>query len=148
MIFRGNAIWHLRENPANTTNLYIKLNSFNCDPLGEDPYSEDVRKRTLASLSQSDDALKRFIPLLGRRVDYVHRQHSRQWDETMEVVFWGDRTLPVSPDEFELLQHLSWKNTVGAIVMIADSRDAGTRLAAVRRLASHGAIDLFEPGRN
>ena len=38
-IFRGNAMWHLREHGAGTTVLYLKLNTYNCDTLGEDPYS-------------------------------------------------------------------------------------------------------------
>jgi hypothetical protein len=37
VMFRGNAIWHLRSHPAGTTMLYLKLNTFNSDPLGEDP---------------------------------------------------------------------------------------------------------------
>jgi hypothetical protein len=146
MIFRGNAIWHLRENPANTTNLYLKLNAFNCDPLGEDPHTEAVRKRTLASMNVSDEAFKSLVPLLGRRVDYVHRQMSRQWEETAEVVFWGDRTLPVSENEFEALKHLDWNNTVGAVLKKLNGQDERGGFAAIRRLASHGAIDLFESG--
>lgn len=148
MIFRGNAIWHLRENPANTTNLYLKLNAFNCDPLGEDLHTEAVRKRTLAALNASDDALRNFVPLLGRRVDYVHRQVSRQWEETAEVVFWGDRTLPVNENEFEALKHLDWDNNVGAVLKNIHGKDERAGLAAIRRLASHGAIDLFESGMN
>jgi hypothetical protein len=145
MIFLGNAIWHLRENAANTTNLYLKLNAFNCDPLGEDPCTEEVRERTLAALSMHDDALKSFVPLLGRRVDYVHRFLSRQWDETLEVVFWGDRTLPVTPMEFEVLKHLGWDTSVGAVIEKLDGADERDRVAAIRRLALHGAIDLFAP---
>jgi hypothetical protein len=34
IIFRGHKFWHLRSNPALTTMLYLKLNAFNCDPLG------------------------------------------------------------------------------------------------------------------
>jgi hypothetical protein len=40
VMFRGNAIWHLRSHPAGTTMLYLKLNTFNSDPLGEDPRHE------------------------------------------------------------------------------------------------------------
>ncbi len=141
MIFRGNAIWHLRENPANTTNLYLKLNSFNCDPLGEDPHTEEVRKQTLEALHQPNEALKRRVPMLGRRVDYVHRFVSRQWEETMEVVFWGDRTLPLHTSEFELLKYLDWNNDVSAVIQKANGQEDG--ITSVRRLAAHGAIDLF-----
>ncbi len=141
MIFRGNAIWHLRENPANTTNLYLKLNSFNCDPLGEDPYTEAVRKRTLATLNNPDDRLSNSVPLLGRRVDYLHRQLNRQGDEMTEVVFWGDRTLPVSEQEFQTLKLLGWNKTVSTV--LPKSNGNGVGLGSIRRLALHGAIDLF-----
>lgn len=143
MIFRGNAIWHLREHPANTTNLYLKLNSFNCDPLGEDPHTEDVRKKTLDALTKSDDELKNMVPLLGRRVDFVHSFASRQWVETTEVVFWGGRTLPISEMEFGLLKHFGWNASLSAVVKKANGTDGCAQLAAIRQLASHGAIDLF-----
>ncbi len=148
VIFRGNAVWHLRENPANTTNLYLKLNAFNCDPLGEDPYTGAVRKQTLALLNGSDETLKNSVPLLGRRVDYVHRQVSRQWDETTEVVFWGDRTLPVGENEFEALKHLDWNNTVAGVVQRMNGKGEEGGIRAIRRLASLGAIDLFTPAKN
>ncbi len=148
VIFRGNAVWHLRENPAKTTNLYLKLNAFNCDPLGEDPYTETVRQQTLALLNASDETLKHSVPLLGRRVDYVHRQLSRQWDETTEVVFWGDRTLPVGENEFEALKHLDWNNTVATVIQKMNGKGELSGIKAIRRLASLGAIDLFQPGKN
>ncbi len=148
VIFRGNAVWHLRENPANTTNLYLKLNSFNCDPLGEDPYTEIVRQQTLSLLKASDETLKQSVPLLGRRVDYVHRQLSRQWDETTEVVFWGDRTLPVGDSEFEALKHLDWNNNVGGVIQKMNGKGEAHGIQAIRRLASLGAVDLFQPVKN
>lgn len=140
MIFRGNAIWHLRENPANTTNLYLKLNAFNCDPLGEDPHTETVRRQTLAGLSLPDKKLKKMIPMLGRRVDYVHRQMSRDWEEIKEVVFWGDRTVHLAREEFQLLKKLGWEHTVKDLLQ----KTNGAGCAPVRRLAEAGVIDLFE----
>jgi hypothetical protein len=47
VMFRGNAIWHLRSYPAGTTMLYLKLNTFNSDPLGEDPRHEYDRSASL-----------------------------------------------------------------------------------------------------
>jgi hypothetical protein len=140
MIFRGNAIWHLRENPANTTNLYLKLNAFNCDPLGEDPHTEAMRARTLAAVQLPDKKLNKMIPMLGRRVDYVHRQMSRDWKETREVVFWGDRTFPLTRDEFRLLKNLGWKTTVKDLLQ----KTNGEGSTALRRLAAEGVVDLFE----
>src|SRR5262249_9177152 len=44
IVFRGHKIWHLRANPALTTMLYFKMNSFHCDPLGEDRKTEAFKK--------------------------------------------------------------------------------------------------------
>ncbi len=41
VMFRGHKIWHMRWNAAGSTLLYLKLNTFNCDPLGEDPRYQD-----------------------------------------------------------------------------------------------------------
>ncbi|MBI5470767.1 MAG: hypothetical protein HY961_00335 [Ignavibacteriae bacterium] len=144
MIFRGNSIWHLRENPANTTNLYLKLNSFNCDPLGEDPYTTQVRTQTLALLRSPDEILKRLIPLVGRRVDYFNQQLSRDWQPAHEVVFWGERALKLNPYEMNALKVLEWNKTVGNVLSIVNGTSESTGLATIRRLASEGVIDLFE----
>ncbi len=42
VMFRGHKIWHMRWNAAGSTLLYLKLNTFDCDPLGEDPRSSDL----------------------------------------------------------------------------------------------------------
>lgn len=37
VMFQGNSTWHLRRNSAGSVNLYIKVNEYGSDPLGEDP---------------------------------------------------------------------------------------------------------------
>lgn len=37
VMFQGHSTWHLRRNSAGSINLYIKVNEFGSDPLGEDP---------------------------------------------------------------------------------------------------------------
>jgi hypothetical protein len=34
-MFRGHRTWHLRENSAGAVNLYVKVNDYGADPLGE-----------------------------------------------------------------------------------------------------------------
>ena len=145
VIFRGNSIWHLRENPASTTNLYLKLNSFNCDPLGEDPHTAGVRSRTLALLENPDETLKSLVPLVGRRVDYFTQHFSRDWQPAHEVVFWGERALKVNAYEMNALKTLDWKKSVGNVLSIVNGKSEAEGLSAIRRLASEGVIDLFEP---
>jgi hypothetical protein len=144
MIFRGNSIWHLRENPANTTNLYLKLNSFNCDPLGEDPFTSGVRNQTLALLRSPDEILKRLIPLVGRRVDYYTQHLSRDWQPAQEVIFWGERALKVSKYEMDALKVLDWNKDVSRVLSLVNGTNESAGLAVIRRMASEGVIDLFE----
>jgi hypothetical protein len=40
LAFPGSTVWHLRRNPAGAVILYLKMNDFGCDPLGEDPGTE------------------------------------------------------------------------------------------------------------
>jgi hypothetical protein len=141
IMFRGHKIRHLRSNPANTTMLYLKLNTFNCDPLGEDRRTEEVREATLAAAAADDEQLSTLVPLIGRRVDYVHRRYSREWEERIGVVLWGEKHFTIDEDELALLQAIDGERTVGALV---GDRANGTaeRLEQVRRLARRGVIDL------
>ena len=43
VMFQGNSTWHLRRNSAGSVNLYIKVNEYGSDPLGEDPRHAAVR---------------------------------------------------------------------------------------------------------
>jgi hypothetical protein len=147
MIFRGNAIWHLRSNAANTTNLYLKLNAFNCDPLGEDPTTSECRRKTLEALGMRDEVLETFIPLIGRRVDYVHRQYTRQWDEVVGVVLWGERHFTIDEEEFDALKAMDGSRNVGSVIArLNGSRKRSDCLAKIRYLAKRGVIDLVRNG--
>jgi hypothetical protein len=146
IMFRGHSIWHLRANPANTTMLYLKLNTFNCDPLGEDPATPETRKRTQLAAAAPDEQFERLIPLIGRRVDYIHRHYNRNWVEVPGVVLWGEKHFSI--DEFELnaLRAMDGKRTVGAVIAAVDGRSSKSdALRKFRRLALRGVIDLLSP---
>ena len=143
-MFRGNAIWHLRSKPAGTTMLCFKMNAFNCDPLGEDPLTDEFRKRTHELLSLSDSELERTIPLVGRRVDYLHRRYTREWHEVFGVVLWGDRHLTIDEAELRGLQAIDGRHTVRVVVQhMTSAADRETALTKIRRLAALGVIDLL-----
>jgi hypothetical protein len=143
VMFRGNAFWHLRENPAGTRNLYLKLNAFNCDPLGEDPTTADVADRTRSASANGSDTLGGLVPAIARRIDYIHRQYTREWDEAIEAVFWGKGNVMLSEDEFRLLRQLDGRRDVAAL-----SRELGADLRpTIRRLATLGVVDLFSAPR-
>jgi hypothetical protein len=146
IMFRGHSIWHLRANPANTTMLYLKLNTFNCDPLGEDPATPGTRTRSQAAAAAPDEQLERMIPVIGRRVDYLHRHFNRNWEEVPGVVLWGEKHFSI--DEFELssLRAMDGKRTVASVIAAVDGRaDKQVVLKKFRRLALRGVIDLLGP---
>jgi hypothetical protein len=144
VMFRGNAMWHLRENSANTTMVYLKLNAFNCDPLGEDPSTEACSQRTRTLLAAPDGELQEAIPLMGRRVDYVHRRYNRDWREVIGVVLWGGRHVTIDEDELRALQAMDGQRSVGAIIQkIGNVSNGVSGLDKIRRLAACGIVDLL-----
>jgi hypothetical protein len=143
IVFRGNCIWHLRSRPAGTVMLYLKLNSFNCDPLGEDPTTAKVPQRTAALLERPDGDLEHLIPLLGRRVDYIHRRYNRDWKEVPGVVLWGARHFTLDEDELRALQAIDGRRTVGDLIDVMGSRTTReARTDRIRYLAARGILDL------
>jgi hypothetical protein len=143
IIFRGHKFWHLRRNPALTTMLYLKLNAFNCDPLGEDPRTPEFRKRTEQAVELADALLEKALPLIGRRVDYFHKHYTRDWREVPGVVLWGEKHFSIDEEEMRALKAIDGNRDVAAITAaMGESSDRAAKLAKVRRLARRGVIDL------
>jgi hypothetical protein len=144
IIFRGHKFWHLRANPALTTMLYFKMNSFNCDPLGEDPRTPVMREKTQQAIDAKVEEIERMVPLIGRRVDFFHRHYNRNWEEVPGVVLWGEKHFTLDEDEFQMLKGVDGKKSVGALLDAIDgaaARDA--TIEKVKRLARRGVIDLI-----
>jgi hypothetical protein len=142
IMFRGSAMWHLRRRSAGTVNIYVKLNDFGSDPLGEDPSTPVRRRATLALAEQGDAPLAAATVTLGRRFDSVARQYRREgWPERLFAGVWGQPPFPVSEPEVALLQAASGIRSVGDLLAAVP----GAGPAAVRRLARRGALDLLAP---
>jgi hypothetical protein len=143
-IFRGNAMWHLREHGAGTTVLYLKLNTYNCDTLGEDPHSSAMRQQTLSMAGSSPSIWTASIPVIARRVDYIHRRYNRDWSELFGVVLYGQSHATVTESEFEALRMMDGHRTVAEISrqMGQSSVDEDVR-EAIRQLALRGIVDLL-----
>ena len=148
ILFRGHAIWHLRERPANTVMLYLKLNAYHCDPLGEDARTPELRRHTEALLRATDAELADAIPILGRRVDYIHRRFTRDWHEVVGVVLYGEKHFTIDEIELQALRMMDGRQSVRAILKGLGERcgqSPGCEL--IRRLAARGVIDLL-PAQN
>jgi hypothetical protein len=139
--FRGSAVWHRRIRSAGTVNLYLKVNEFGSDPLGEDPRSLDRRARTESALAASAGTaggLSRFVPVLSRRLEWfgVHHGHGGFCQPMAKV--WEREAIPVSQEELSLLRSLAGPSDTPA------SRSGVPELeASLRRLARRGVIDLL-----
>ena len=136
MMFHGARMWHFRRNPANAVNLYLKLNDFGCDPLGEDPLTPERREQTLAALASANGNLDGLVPVLGRRYDGVARQYTRDWQEVVHARVFDQAPTMLSDQELALLERIDGRRTVGETA----GGDAGR--AAVVRLAEAGVLDL------
>jgi hypothetical protein len=143
-IFRGNAVWHLREHGAGTTVLYLKLNTYNCDTLGEDPHSSALRQHTLSLADSSPSSCMASIPVIARRVDYIHRRYNRDWSELFGVVIYGQPHATITETEFEALRSMDGRRTVAEISwqMGHPGKDEDVR-EAIRQLALRGIVDLL-----
>jgi hypothetical protein len=145
MMFGGSALWHLRRRPAGAMNLYLKLNDFNSDPLGEDPSTPARRSNTLAALEGGDGELDDLRIMLGRRMDGVTRFYARNGDEILQADIWGEDPLRVTETQFAAIKAVNGRQTFGSLVQELAAH--GGDLAAVRsdllRLAERGVFDLI-----
>jgi hypothetical protein len=139
MVFPGNAMWHVRRRPARAVNLYLKVNDFNCDPLGEDPTTDERRRATLDALAGADGRVDRLVPVLSRRLDTTSREYTRDWHETVQARLWDEGPVILDEPEFELLRSIDGRRTVAELAN-------GAQQATLLRLAERGVVDLVSSG--
>ncbi len=135
VMFPGSAVWHLRRFAANATNLYLKMNDFNSDPLGEDPSTGPRMQRTQKLVASANGNLPGLRPMLARRLDVVARQRSRDGQEVLHAHLWDQLPVVLSQDEWDVLHAVDGRRTV------AEIGSNGTH-DAIRRLAQRGVIEL------
>ena len=85
-----------------------------------------------------------MVPLLGRRVDYIHRRYNRDWKEVLGVVLWGERHFTIDPDELRALQAVDGRRSVREVIeAMGPGYSPEVRTAKVRALAARGIVDLL-----
>ena len=143
-IFRGSAMWHLREHGAGTTVLYLKLNTYNCDTLGEDPHSCDIREQTLSIVNASASTWRAAIPVIARRVDYIHRRYNRDWNELFGAIIYGKPHATISEAEFTALRAMDGQRSVSDIASDIERSSKYCEIdEAIRKLVRRGIVDLL-----
>jgi hypothetical protein len=148
LVFPGRSMWHKRRNPANTVNLYLKFNDFGSDPLGEDPFTDEIRERTMAVLANGVQ-LETLVPLPGRRLDTVTRQYTREWGELLQANVWERVPLTLSEAEFELLRRADGRRRLEELApQLPGANGHETLEHWVRRLAGNSAIELVAGARD
>jgi len=137
VMFPGSSMWHLRRDAARAVNLYLKMNDFGSDPLGEDPATRQRLESTRAALNDGD--LGQRIPVPARRLDTVTRQYTRDgWSEIVQASVWDRDPVTLSLEQFDLLRRLDGRRSVRDL-----AGDEAAVEATVRRLADRGVLDLL-----
>jgi hypothetical protein len=146
VMFHGSDTWHLRRNAANALNLYLKFNDFGLDPLGEDPFTEDRRQRTLAAVGAGAESLRSLVPVLSRRLDTVSRTATRDgWQEVLEARVFGEEPVGLTELQHAAVTTLNGSETVAAVAeRVAGGGDSADAVAQIARLAELGVLDLVD----
>jgi len=151
IVFAGSSTWHLRRNSARAVNMYLKVNDFNSDPLGEDPTTEQRRRETveLIQTPAATNGLRTAVPALARRLDTVTRQLTRNdWEEVVQANVWNERPVSLSEADLAVLRAIDGRTPVATVIdrVSGDGVEASTLEASIRRLADRGVIDLLPSG--
>jgi hypothetical protein len=148
VMFHGNNTWHLRRNAANALNLYLKFNDYGLDPLGEDPFTEGRRARTVAAVGSGADTLGSLFPVLSRRLDTVARTATRDgWRDVLEARVFGEEPVGLTDLQHEAVTTLDGSETLAELA--ARLGEPGDAAAQIARLAELGVLDLVDaPIRN
>jgi len=144
VMFEGSAIWHVRHNASNARNLYLKLNDFNSDPLGEDPFTAPRREKTMELVQNGNGAIATAKPVLARKFESVTEQYSRLWDHTRVAEVWDSGPVPLEDVDLKVLQNLNGQSVQGIAEQVsAEGVSADQVQASVRKLAERGVLDLL-----
>jgi hypothetical protein len=147
VMFPGSTKWHLRRRAANAVNLYLKFNDFGCDPLGEDPHTEQIRAASAQAAKSAGDRAGSLVPVLARQFDTVSRTYTRAgWSEVLEARVFGQDPFGVTAQQYAAIQAVDGQKTIDEL---AAQVATGTDTAAVRgqlvRLIELGALDVAAP---
>jgi hypothetical protein len=146
VMFPGSTTWHLRRRAANALNLYLKFNDFGLDPLGEDPFTEGRRARTLAAVEAGAESLRSLVPVLSRRLDTVSRTATRDgWRDVLEARVFGEEPVGLTELQHRALTTLDGSETVAALAArTTGGGDAEDAIRQIARLAELGVLDLVD----
>jgi hypothetical protein len=144
VVFPGSSTWHLRRRSAGAVNVYLKVNDFGCDPLGEDPTTAQLREQTLSAVSKDDGYVEDMVPVLARRLDSVTRGYTRDdWQEVLQARVFGEEPFGITDQQWTLLRAVNGRRSVGELTGALSVSGDGTKVRSdLLYLAVNGALDL------
>lgn len=145
VIFPGSTTWHLRRRSANTVNLYLKVNDFDCDPLGEDPSTPLRRERTLALLAEPEEELRAHPVKMTRRMDHIGQQwlHDPGAPSAFATLY-GEPSIGLTDVQLKLLRAADGTRSLGdAIGAVRGDADEASVMRDAKVLLEAGALDLL-----
>jgi hypothetical protein len=149
VLFPGSSVWHLRRRSADTVNLYLKCNDFDCDPLGEDPSTQVRRHATVQRLAASSgaDALVGAVPVLSRRLEWIGTHVGRDGVARPLAKVWDRPPMLLSDSEMAVLDRLGARRSRRGP---RGNGDAGAVPVdeIVLGLARHEMVDLVGSAEN
>ena len=144
VVFPGSTTWHLRRRAAGAVNLYFKLNDFGCDPLGEDPDTDAIRRASIEAVRRAGDGTGGLVPILARRFDTLSRTYTRAGSrEVLEARVFGDDPFGITPQQYAALQAVDGEQTIDDLArQVADGADPAAVRDQLVRLVEQGALDV------
>ena len=149
LLFRGNSMYHERENPADSGVLYLKFNAMRLDPIGEDPSTLAQQETSQEILAANDDqALLDLEIEVSPRLEKISRHYTRlYWKEVIQVYVGGEKEFNISELELETIKKVDGVITVrDAIANLGASEfEYLKHIPMIRRLAELKALDIRHP---
>jgi len=149
VLFRGNSIYHERENPANSEVLYLKFNAMRLDPIGEDPSTLMQQETSQEILTANDDeALLDFEIEVSPRLEKISRHYTRlYWKEVIQVYVGGEKEFNISELELDTIKKINGVITIRQAItnLGASEFEYLKHIPMIRRLAELKALDIRYP---
>ena len=147
VMFGGSTTWHLRRHAAGAINLYVKLNDFDCDPLGEDPRTAVRREHTLETLAAANGGpLDGVTVKVSRRLDSIARRLTLgDLQEVLEASLYGSEPFGITAAQLHLLRAAREAKPLDRLVeeMGTNGRSREDAFADATRLLELGALDVL-----
>ena len=153
VMFRGSSIYHERENPANASILYLKLNEMRLDPIGEDPSTLRQQSISQEILSGFDDRdLLDCMVEVSPRLEKISRHYTRlYWKEVIQAYVADEKEFTLSELEFEVFKKAeSYKECHKTVRQVISELGVPVpeqinHVPMIRRLATLKGLDIIAP---